>query len=310
MNGGESGRVLAIVGPTASGKSRLGMLIAEKAGGEIVSADSRQLYRMMNIGTAKPSREEQEQIPHHLIDLVNPDESFSAGQFGVVGQRVIRNILASGKIPVVVGGSGLYIDALAGQLFSKKAATAPVREALRRDAVSNPDALYTRLKDVDPEAADRIHPNDTKRIIRALEVYTAVGEPISRLQAEPLKPQYQFQYYGLNWEREVLYARIEARVDQMIDDGLMEEIENLLTLGYDIRYNALDSIGYKELIPYIEGRCSKEEAVTELKKHTRNLAKKQMTWFRRNTSIHWLELTDDSNFTQVAEEVLIHFFRS
>ena len=297
-------RCLAIVGPTASGKSRLGLLIAERTGGEIVSADSRQLYRYMDIGTAKPSDEERRIAAHHLIDIMDPDEECSAGAFARFGQPVIEDILDRGKLPVIVGGSGLYIDGLEGRIFAREMETANARKRLRAESAHHPRSLHERLSKVDPSAAEKIHPHDTKRLIRALEVHSITGRRISALQQRNRRPSYTIQFFGLRWDRKALYARIEERVDRMIGEGLVDEVRSLLGRGYDATLNAMDSIGYKEMIPVVEGKCELGEAVALLKRNTRRLAKKQMTWFRRLEGLQWLDLTVDSDWDELCSHVI------
>jgi len=303
VTGLNGGRCLAVVGPTASGKSRMGMMLALRAEGEIVSADSRQLYRYMDIGTAKPSVEERACVVHHLVDILDPDEECSAGDFARLGRPVIDDILNRGKLPVIVGGSGLYIDGLAGKLFATDIETEDIRQHLKEEAADHHN-LYKRLTVIDPAAAQKIHPHDEKRIIRALEVYRGAGEPISQMQKLCPDPSYTLQFFGLRWDRESLYQRIECRVDEMIEKGLVDEVRHLLARGYSSSLNAMDSIGYKEIIPVVQGHSELLDAVALLKRNTRRLAKKQITWFRRMDELCWVDIDSESDWDGICNQIL------
>ena len=263
-------------------------------GGEIVSADSRQVYRHMDIGTAKPSPEEREKIPHHCIDIRDPDEFFSAGEYGKLARRIVSEILTRGRLPIVVGGSGLYIRALVDGVFSGDFRDPVLRMKLNRQADEmSLECLYDRLRQIDPVAAQKIHPNDRKRIVRALEVCELSGRPVSKIQEEKTEPaDFVPEFWGLRWPREVLYRRIEERVDRMMDAGLVKEVERLLGNGYGPELNSLDSVGYKEVFGYLDGNTTLAETVALIKQNTRRFAKKQMTWFRRDRRIQWIDVEE------------------
>ena len=297
---------LLIVGPTASGKSELALRISELLECEIVSADSRQIFRYMDIGTAKPSVEERKRVVHHCIDIVDPDGYFSAGEYGKIARNIIEDILDRKKIPVVVGGSGLYIRALVEGIFEGDYRDPQLREELKKKISScGIDEVYNELKKVDPETASRIHPNDKKRIIRALEVFMLSGQPMSKMQEErTIAANFKTLFFGLKWPREQLNKRIDLRVEKMLKWGLIDEVRRLRSMGYDLRYNSMDSVGYKELFRYLNGEISLEEAVNSIKRNTRRFAKRQMTWFRKNGRIIWIELKEPVDWHDVAVHVV------
>jgi tRNA dimethylallyltransferase len=299
-------KILAIVGPTASGKTKLSIIVAEKIGGEIISADSRQVYRYMDIGTAKPSKEERERVKHYFIDELNPDEEFNAGVFGERGREIIEDIFSRGKVPIVVGGSGLYVKSLIDGFFEGPAGDWELREILYRKAERlGKGALYEELKKVDPASAEKIHPNNLKRVIRALEVYYLTGKPISQLQSE-MKPEINFEtvQIGLNWDRKKLYKRIEERVDMMIEQGLIEEVKRLRELGYDKNLNALQTVGYKEVFDYLDGIISYDRMIYLIKRNSRRYAKRQLTWFRQDKRIIWIDVDERTDFNELADKVI------
>lgn len=287
-------KVIVIAGPTASGKTDLGIALAKAIDGEIISADSAQVYRYMNIGTAKPTLEEREGIPHHMIDIVDPDEAFSVAQYKEGAEACIREILGRGRVPVVVGGTGLYINALVYNIqFSETICNWDFREKMRLMAETHgPKFLHDRLKSVDPESAARIHANNIKRVIRALEVYETTGKPISQHQAESRQqpPAFDYQLFGLHMEREWLISRIDRRVDRMMEDGLVSEVQSILDRGYARDLVSLQAIGYKEIIAYLHKECTLPEAIDTLKLGTRHLAKRQMTWFKSVEGLVWLDI--------------------
>lgn len=286
--------ILVIVGPTAVGKTQLSLEIGQALSGEVISADSMQVYRGMDIGTAKPSIEEQRQVPHHLIDIRDPDQTFNAADFVSLAEGAIADIASRSKTPIVSGGTGLYIDALVdGFLFPDSKPDPKLRRELRLRASKEPDILYEELKKVDPKSAERLHPNDLRRIVRALEVYYRTGKPISVLQqkaAQQEKP-YNPLFIGLTRDRPELYERINKRVDQMLLDGLVDEVTQLIG-RYPHQPTALQALGYKEIVWYLQNKMSLEEAVEVLKRDTRRYAKRQLSWFRRNSRIHWFNLSD------------------
>ena len=292
MNLGISRKILVIVGPTASGKSELAVRLAQELGGEIVNADSMQIYSGLDIGTAKSTREEQNGIPHHLIDVVAPDRFFSAADFTEAADRAIARIYASGKRAIVVGGTGLYIRSLLHGLVDSPSGAGDIRQQLQAEAdqLGN-DAMLERLAQVDPELAARIHPNNLVRIIRGLEVQRLTGIPLSRHQQQHgfTEQRYQSLQIGIRAERQELYTRIETRVDRMLVAGLVDEVRNLLAAGYGRDLKSMRSIGYKEITAYLAGESSLEEAALLIKRNTRRYAKRQFTWFNHESDIIWLE---------------------
>ena len=282
--------IICIAGPTASGKTALAVELAKELNGEVVSCDSMYVYKRMNIGTAKPSAEEQQGIPHHMIDVAEPDEDFSVGKYCAMAAPIVNDIVARGKTAIIAGGTGLYMDSLIkGNDFAPFPSTG-VREKLEAQAdAEGMEAMTAWLQSVDPEAAERIH--DRKRILRALEVYLETGETITehnrRTQAIP--PRYNPLWIGLDFaERSELYRRIDLRVDIMLQQGLVEEIQALLASGISEKCTAMQAIGYKEFVAALKGFGTIEEAAEEVRKASRHYAKRQLTWFRRNKNMHWL----------------------
>ncbi len=285
-------KILTILGPTASGKTKVSLEIADIIRGEIISADSRQIYRFMDIGTAKPGLEERKKIPHHLIDIVNPDEYFSAADYSTKAREAIKNILGRGKEPIVVGGSGLYLRALFKGIFKGPGKDEEVRSKLKERAEKfGIDSLYEKLEKKDPEAAKKIGPHNLVRIIRALEVYELTGKKISELQKKGEYPPEEYNYIkiGLELEREHLYQRIDQRVEQMIKAGLVAEVKSLKEKGYDLRFAPLRTFGYKEIFHYLDGKMSLDEATQNIKLETRHYAKRQITWFKKEEGIFWID---------------------
>ena len=288
--------VIVLAGPTAVGKTELSLRLAEALDAEIVSADSMQVYRGMDIGTAKASPSERARVPHHMIDVADPSENFSIARYVSLARETVRGIHSRGKIPLVVGGTGFYIQALLKDLdFSEKTEDSPLRDKYRRTAeTEGAEALHRRLKDVDPASAAAIHPNNIKRVIRALEYFEETGKPISFLneaQGEQESP-YRVLYLVLDLPRAELYRRIEKRVDRMMEEGLEEETERLLSQGIPADATAMQSIGYKELAGSLRGSCTKEEAVRQIKLASRHYAKRQVTWFKREKEAVWIRKTD------------------
>lgn len=284
-------KVVLIVGPTASGKSALAIELAEKFNGEIVSADSMQVYRYMDIGTAKPAKEQRKKIPHHMIDAADPDEDYTAARYSDEASRAIREIHERGKNVFVAGGTGLYIKALTKGLFKGPGSDMRIRRefAVLGSGSEGAKYLYEKLQEVDPDAALRIHPNNMARIMRALEVYSLTGKPISVFQKEHnfSEEPYEAMKIGLAVDRKSLYKGIEDRVDNMIKAGLLEEVRRLLAMGYSPGLKAMCGLGYKEIVGCIQNKYSLEGAVVEIKKNTRRYAKRQMTWFRKEADIRW-----------------------
>ncbi len=299
--------VIVIVGPTASGKSAVGMELARRTGGEIVSADSMQVYLGMDIGTAKATPQERAAVPHHLIDVARPDEIFSVARYQELAAEAVSDIWDRGRLPIVVGGTGLYIDALIyGFLFPEEGRNPEVRAGLEKEAAEcGVGALYARLEQVDPAAAARIHHNDLRRIVRALEVHMATGEPISSLQGRHQgEPRYETRIFGIAAERDVLVGRINARVDRMVEQGLLEEVKALFAAGYGPELTSMQAIGYKEFGDYIRGRASLDQALEALKAGTRRYAKRQMTWFKRNPDVEWVYAGDHDGPAGIADHIM------
>lgn len=280
--------VVVIVGPTAVGKTKTGIELAKAFDGEIVSGDSVQVYRGMDIGSAKVTKEEAEGIPHHLIDICDPDDAMSVAMFQQLARAAIDDIYARGKLPIIVGGTGLYIRSI---LYDYEFVERPVDEALREELerlaeVEGREALHQRLVQLDPERAATIHPNNVRRVVRALEV--AMQGDTQTTDSAPSE-HYDYLLFILHADREILYDRINQRVDAMMEAGLVEEIERLLALGYRDT-QAMQAIGYKEVIPFIDGNISKEKATDLLKQHTRQFAKRQLTWFRHQFDGIWVDM--------------------
>jgi tRNA dimethylallyltransferase len=290
--------LIIISGPTCVGKTDAAIALAEPLGAEIISADAMQVYRYMNIGTAKPTEEQRARVPHHLIDVANPDEPFSAALFKTMADAVIREIHQKGRPIFVVGGTGLYIKALVRGLFPGQEQDGVVRKRLKHEAETvGLDALYQRLQKVDPAAAARIHPKDTYRIIRALEVHHVTGQPISHHQKvhDFRHFRYRTLKIALAPDRNILYDRINRRVDLMLASGLLEEVKWLLAQGYPSTLKSMRSIGYRHMGDYLEGRTPWDETIRLFKRDTRRYAKRQLTWFRADPEILWVQpgQTDD-----------------
>jgi len=287
-------QVIIVLGPTCSGKTRLSLELASKLKTEIISADSRQVYKYLDIGTAKPSASELKKVKHHFIGSLSPDEKFNVSDYETAALKIIRRLHSSKKIPVVVGGSGLYIKALVDGIFNTAETDEELREEFLRERKEfGNEYLYNKLKKVDPESASRMVPQNYKRIIRALEVYKLTGKPIWLLQKEYKRDaDIQFKQYGLRWDRQLLYRNIESRVDEMIEAGLVEEVKYLMERGFDKRLNALNTVGYKEIIAYLAGEISLNRAVEIIKRNTRRFAKRQITWFNKDERINWINITE------------------
>ena len=288
----EKPKIVCVVGPTASGKTDYAIEIAKRRGGEVVSCDSMQIYKYMDIGTAKPSREEMQGIRHHMIDFVDPNENYSVADFVRDASACIADILSRGRLPVLCGGTGLYVDSIINRIeFSDEARDDSYRESLKLLAASSgTDAVYAVLQEADPEAAEKIHPNNLKRVIRTLEIIKSTG--LSKAEADrrgKKEPLYDAEIFGLRMDREKLYQRINLRVDIMMKKGLLEEVKELIKMGIPRDSTAMQAIGYKELLVYLDGKCSLDEAIEKIKQESRHYAKRQLTWFRRNPDIKWIE---------------------
>ena len=301
-------KVIVICGPTASGKTALSIELAKKVNGEIVSADSMQIYKDMNIGTAKPTIEEIQGIKHYLLDFVSPDERYSVADYKIDAKKAIKEIVEKGKIPIIVGGTGLYIDSLIYEIeypniefdenYRKE-----LEEQVRKEGL---DKLYEQAKLIDPQAVEKISKNDTKRILRILEIYHATGKTKTEQEIESRKKEVEYDYkvFALNWNRQTLYERINKRVDIMIEQGLIEEVEKI-SRKYNKFPTAMQGLGYKEVVEYLEGFLTKEEMIEKIKKETRHYAKRQLTWFRKNKQTIWLKGEDS---IQKNIEIILHEF--
>ena len=296
--------IICIAGPTASGKTALAVELAKELNGEVVSCDSMQVYKRMDIGTAKPTKEEMQGIVHHMIDVAEPDEDFSVSRYCAMASPIVDDILARGKTAIIAGGTGLYMDSLIrGNDFAPFPATG-VREKLEAQADEiGMEAMLARLREIDPESAARLHLSDRKRIIRALEVYLETGETITEhnRKTQAIPPKYTPLWLGLDFsDRAELYRRIDLRVDLMLEMGLIAEIQGLLASGIPAKATAMQAIGYKEFVAALNGEETIAQAAEEVKKSSRHYAKRQLTWFRRNQAMHWLIRQEN----QGAEEIL------
>ena len=285
-------QIICIAGPTASGKTALSIALAKELDGEIVSCDSMQVYKYMDIGTAKPTAEEMGGIPHHMLSVAEPQEDFSVGKYCQMAAPIVDDIVARGKTAIITGGTGLYMDALIrGNDFAPYPATG-CRERLEAQvAAEGIEAVIARLREVDPESAERLHPSDQKRIIRAMEVYLETGESITEhnRKTQLLPPRFHPVWFALeDTDRQVLYDRIDRRVEIMLQQGLLEEIRSLLDRGIPEKCTAMQAIGYKEFVDALAGRCSIQTATELVQQSSRKYAKRQLTWFRRNPAINWL----------------------
>jgi len=287
-------KILVVTGPTATGKTALSVELAKKLGGEIVSADSMQIYRGMDIGTAKVTKAEMQNIPHHMIDIADPSEDYSVSRYVEAADAAVRGILSRGRLPIVAGGTNLYIDSLiAGLDFAEKAEDAALRESLNKqyDDIGG-EAMLEHLRGFDPERAAKLHPADKRRIVRAVEIYILTGETITRHDEETKKrpKRYDAVKIALTFaDRAVLYDRINARVDKMVSDGLFDEVKGLLDSGLSPACTSMQAIGYKEPAAYFRGEMSKDAAIELIKLSSRRYAKRQLTWLRRDTTVLWHE---------------------
>ncbi len=300
-------KLIVVVGPTASGKTGLGIQLAQAIGGEIVSADSMQIYRYMNIGTAKPTPAELTKASHHLIDCLDPKQPYNAGKFVEDADRCIREIDQRGKFAIVLGGTSLYIRALVQGIIPVPDTPPKLKEEVHgmveREGLAK---VYERLKALDPKSASPLHPNDVSRICRAMEVVLQTGRSIQEFQNRHRfqSKRYDAYFLGVRWPREILYERINRRIVMMIDEGLIEEVESLLQRGYDESLPSMKSIGYKQACQYLKGEFSKEEMIADIQQKTRHYAKKQMTWYRKDESVVWL---DQGNLTEEVKQDIVAF---
>ncbi len=298
-------KLLVIVGPTAVGKTALSIELAKKLDGEVISGDSMQVYKGMDIGTAKITPEEMDGIPHYLIDTHDPDELFSAAEFQQRATQHITDVNSRDKLPMIVGGTGLYIQSV---IYQYEFSEAKQDEALRRNLEElaqnqGNEVLHLRLQAIDPITADRLHPNDVKRVIRALEIYQLTGTTMAEYQKRAKRSPYQLCLLGLTMERDRLYERINQRVDIMMEKGLEREVRSLLDQGYSKDLVSMQAIGYKEMVEYIEGRLTISDTTELIKKNSRNFAKRQLTWFRSMKEIHWVDAEEQKNGQEFVEKI-------
>ena len=296
-------KILVIVGPTASGKTRMAVELAQRHNGEVISADSMQIYRTMDIGTAKPTQEEMGGIPHHMIDVADPEEDFSVARYVEMAAQCVDDVLARGKLPIVAGGTGLYIDSLlSGRTFAPFSPDSALRGELERELEEKGgQAMLEALAQVDPEAAQRLHPNDHKRIIRALEVYRSTGKTITQhnRETQAIPPRYDALTIGLAFQdRQAMWRRIDQRIDEMVAAGLEDEVRRLLTSGISPKCTAMQAIGYKEFTQALSGEMTWQEAADVVKLRSRQYAKRQLTWFGRNPNTRWVRWDDPPEFEQ------------
>ena len=298
-------QIITIAGPTASGKTALSIQLAKEMDGEIVSCDSMQVYKDMDIGTAKPTREEQAGIPHHMLSVAEPWEDFSVSRYCAMADPIVEDILRRGKSPIIVGGTGLYMDALIrGNAFAPCPSTGRREELEALAASQGIEAVIERLRAVDPGSAARLHPSDQKRIIRAMEVYLETGMTITEhnRKTQEIPPKYHpIRFTLTDRQRQTLYDRIDRRVDAMVEAGLIEEIQGLLARGIPEKCTAMQAIGYKEFVAALHGACSLEEAAGQVKQSSRRYAKRQLTWFRRNPENIWLIREDGQTSMEILE---------
>ena len=301
-------KIICIVGPTASGKTGLSVELAKALGAEIVSCDSMQIYKYMDIGTAKPTEEERQGIVHHMMDFLDPRESYSVSRYVQEADPIVQDILARGKPVILVGGTGLYLDSLiAGREFAPFPRSGKREELTHIAETQGIEVLMAQLRSVDPEAAARIHPSNQKRVIRALEIWLETGKTMTQhdLESKAIPPKYQPLYLGLDYEkRQDLYDRIDLRVDVMLEQGLVEEVRNLLAMGIPASATGLQAIGYKEMIQYLSGQGTLQEAREAIQLGSRRYAKRQRTWFYRNEKINWFSLPKNPDFDSVLAQSL------
>jgi len=297
-----------IVGPTAVGKTATAIELAKQLDGEIISIDSRQVYKGMDVGTAKPTLRQQTEIPHHLIDFLEPTEQISAGAYREMALKTVADIQSRGKLPVFVGGSGMYVKAVVHGIFQESVTDASVREKIKAELhKKGVAALYNRLVDIDPELAVKTHINDIKRITRALEIYEITGKPPSKhYKDQKTEPPFPNRIFVLTMARENLYQRINERVDQMIQDGLVDEVRRLLGSGLRENLDSLLTLGYQEVICYLDGVCSYEEMIENIKRNTRRYAKRQLTWFRNQLDAIWIEILPETDISEIVNKIILH----
>ena len=295
---------IVIVGPTCSGKTSLAINLALKLQTEVISADSRQIYKHLTIGTAKPDKQDLEKVKHHFIDQLNPEVDFNASIFENESLQIIKSLHRQNKVPIIAGGSGLYIKALVDGIFDTVDTDDEYRaELIKLKNQFGNEHLYDLLKEVDPKSADTMLPQNWKRVMRALEVHKSAGKPIWEVQSDhKRKVEINFLQFGLNWNREIIYENIELRVDSMIEKGLVEEVKSIIS-NYNSSLNSLNTVGYKEIIEYLENKISLERAVELIKRNTRRYAKRQMTWFRKDDRIKWFNINSSDDLKEIENSI-------
>lgn len=299
--------VFIITGPTATGKSLIAYYLAKRIGGEIVNCDSIQLYKYMDIGSAKPSEQEMARIPHHLYSICTPDESMTVAKYQEIATNTIDEILSRGKIPVVCGGTGLYLNSILYDMdFGANPDNDKRREELEKLADERgSEYMHQYLEALDPDAASRIHPNNVRKVIRAIEAYE-YGKGIGDINNLKMNPKYDFKFYIINMDREWLYDRINKRVHKLIYDGLVTEVSSLLAKSYDVNLPSMQGIGYKESIDYLYGKCDLATAISEIQKNTRHYAKRQLTWLRRYDDANWIEIKKGESVGEIVDSILYY----
>ncbi len=301
-------KVIVIVGPTCSGKTKLSIELAKKLNSEIISADSRQIYMYLDIGTAKPSNEDLETVKHHFINYLYPDENYNVSRFENDALEEIEKLFHNNKIPIVAGGSGLYIHAIVDGIFDAVNADDEFREEfnLKREKFGN-EYWYEELKKVDPLSASEMLPQNWKRVMRALEVFHLSGQPIWKFQrGYKRETNINFIQFGIEWPREILYDNINNRVVTMISNGLVDEVKSILNAGYNSNLNSLNTVGYKEIIAYLNNEISLDRAVELIKRNTRHYAKRQLTWFRKDNRIHWIKIQSGEQLKEIPDYIINH----
>ena len=301
--------VIVIVGPTCSGKTNLSFKLAQFIPSEIISADSRQIYKYLDIGTAKPSKKELQKVSHHLVDFLDPTENYDVSMFEKDAEKIIDQIYKKNKTPIVVGGRGLYIKALIDGIFDTADKDEGYRiELLKKIKEFGNEFLYEELKKVDPVSAENMLPQNWKRVMRALEVFHTTGEPIwkhHQKQFASKEQKYLFKQFGLNWDRKILYKNIDNRVDEMIENGFVNEVKNILDIGFDKSLNSLNTVGYKEIIQHLNREITIERAIELIKRNTRHYAKRQLTWFRKDRRINWFDINNISQLDQISKKIIL-----
>lgn len=303
-------RVIAVIGPTASGKTEIGLKLAQRTGGEIISVDSMQIYRWMDVGTAKPTPEMRRSVPHHLIDILNPDQEYNSGKFAADADNIIQSLHNQGKPSILVGGTGLYFRALIHGIIPVQTISDSIRKRIRQmSSEKGPVYCHKKLSQLDPKSAEKLHPNDISRVSRALEVVLETGKSIQEFQQQHQFQQkrYDILYLGANWSRDLLYDRINSRVYQMVNDGLIEEAKNLQKMGYQSDLPSLNSIGYKQAIDHINGNMNLEDMIADIQQKSRHYAKKQITWYKKDPSIQWLDKNNLENKILIKVDKFLRF---